>query len=104
MDTRNVSFLNEILENRTIERTIFTTENDRFGISLLSEQEDDVTFALRIYQLLWSEEDDCYIPVQELEAFAFHSREDLVDFIERLPEISGLDMLMLLNPLPDKLI
>jgi hypothetical protein len=104
MNSKNVAFPDELLVNRTLETTIFTKENDLFGIAVLSEQGEDGLLVLRIYQLLWSEEEDSFIPVQELEAFGFYSREELVDFVERLPDISGLEMLMLLNPLPDKLV
>lgn len=96
---RRVSFPDELLEGRQIETTIFTPSNDDVGVVALSEQEDAV-LTLRLYQLTRFDDDPDYHPVQELAAFSFLNRQDLDDFLERLPDLTGLEMLMLLNPLP----
>lgn len=101
MSSKRVVFPDELLEDRRIETTIFTEQNDIFGIAVLSETDQDFTFTLRIYQLMWSKDEEAFAPVQELEAFRFLTRQQLEDFVKRLPEISGLEMLMLLNPLPE---
>ncbi|MBP1969179.1 hypothetical protein J2Z83_001283 [Virgibacillus natechei] len=95
---KRVVFPNEMLENRQIETTIFTPANDVYGVAVLSEKAG-ATIILRLYQLV-VDADYTYQPVQELTAFSFGSRSELDSFLDRLPEISGLEMLMLLNPLP----
>jgi hypothetical protein len=92
------SFQDERLEKMHLETTIFSPENDNFAVAALSE-EVGPTLILHLYQLV-VDEDGGYQPVQELAAFSFQNRLDLDDFLDRLPEISGLEMLMLLNPLP----
>ncbi|GAB3042120.1 hypothetical protein [Virgibacillus ainsalahensis] len=95
---KTVYFPDELLENRQIETTIFTPLNDLIGVAALSEQEGP-TFILRLFQLTVFE-GETYEPIQELAAFSFQSREELDSFLERLPDLTGLEMLMLLNPLP----
>jgi len=100
MSSRKVVFPNELLVNKQVETTIFTEKNDIFGIAVLSEEGEDSTLILRIYQLMWFDDEQAYSPVQELEALSFQTREQLDDFVTRLPDITGLEMLMLINPLP----
>ena len=38
---------------------------------------------------------------EEIKLLSLPNREEFDDFLMRLPEISGLEMLMLVNPLPD---
>ncbi|MFC4024758.1 hypothetical protein ACFOUV_13225 [Oceanobacillus longus] len=93
----NVSLPDELLDKMQLETTIFSPANDVFGVAALSE-EVGPTLILRLYQLVVNE-DNAYQPVQELAAFSFGNRLELESFLDRLPEISGLEMLMLLNPL-----
>ncbi|WP_087974176.1 hypothetical protein [Oceanobacillus rekensis] len=99
MDTEpNIFFPDELLEKMKLETTIFSPENEFFAVAALSE-EVGPTLVLHLYQLV-IDEDGGYQAVQELAAFSFQSRLNLEEFLGRLPEISGLEMLMLLNPLP----
>lgn len=100
MNSKRVIFPDELLENTVVETTIFTEQNDIYGIAALSEEGEGSTFILRIHQLMWLDDEGAFSPVQELEAFSFLNRGDLDDFLTRLPNITGLEMLMLLNPLP----
>lgn len=101
MSSKNVVFPNELLENRKIETAIFPEHHDDFGVAVLSEVDEDSSIILSIYQMVWSNDEEAFSPVQELEAFRFWNREDLEEFLTRLPNITGLEMLMLLNPLPN---
>ena len=101
MNSKNVVFPDELLENKKIETTIFPEENGLIGVAVLSEVAENSIHVLRIYQMFWFNEEEAFSPVQELAAFSFPSREEFDDFLMRLPEISGLEMLMLVNPLPD---
>lgn len=78
-------------------KVTFPDSNEQIGIAALSER-DGSNHILRIYQLVYNEE-ELFEPIQELAAFSFLDREELTSFLERLPSISGLEMLMLLNPL-----
>ncbi|WP_087974170.1 hypothetical protein [Oceanobacillus rekensis] len=95
----NVVFPKQLLEKMTLDTTIFSPTNEIFAVSALTEEVGS-TLILRLYQLAL-DEDRIYRPVQELAAFSFRNRLELDDFLGRLPEISGLEMLMLLNPIPD---
>ncbi len=45
-------------------------------------------------------DEDAFFPVQELASFSFGTKGEMKNFVKRLPEMSGLEMLLLLNPLP----
>lgn len=94
-----ISFPNEIMENMKFEQTLFTPENEKIGIAIFSETEND-NHIMRIYQLLYDEDDETYNFIQELTAFSFQKRNQLDDLIERLPTLSGIEMLLMLHPLP----
>lgn len=55
---------------------------------------------MRIYQLMLNYDSTAFEPIQEMASFAFQSQNDFNDFLERLPNLTGLEMLMLLNPVP----
>lgn len=94
-----VSFPNEILENMKFEQTIFSPENDKIGIAIFSETEND-SHIMRIYHLLYDEDEHVYNFIQELTAFSFQSQREVDDLIERLPTLSGIEMLLMLQPIP----
>lgn len=98
MNSKRVVFPDELLENTVIETTIFTEHNDVYGIAALSEEGEGSTPFLRLYQLIWFNDEEVFSPVQQLEAFGFLNRGDLDDFLTRLPNMTGLEMLLLLNP------
>lgn len=101
MDSKKrVLFPDEMLEQMDIEKTIFAKEMHEHGIAVLSEKEGS-GLILRIYQLMRGTE-GAYSPVQELAAFNFKNRGDLDDFLTKLPNITGLEMLLLLNPLQNE--
>jgi|SRR5690625_1844093 len=88
---------NELLEKMRVEGTIFPKNASQVGVATLSH-EDCSPHVLRVYQLLFNDYEEAYEPVQELAAFRFESRKELVDFLNDLPHLNGLEMLMLLNP------
>ncbi|WP_085993243.1 hypothetical protein [Oceanobacillus senegalensis] len=95
---RMVSFPNEFLESMNIETTIFTPQDEKIGIAALSETEN-ANITLRLYQLLRSDDNHVYSPVIELAAFSFSNRQDMNEFLKKLPDMTGIEMLMLLNPI-----
>lgn len=93
-----VIYPNELLAEMNVEGTIFPESSSPIGVANLSHQEGS-SHVLRIYQLLFNNDQNAYEFVQELTAFTFNSRQELIDFLESLPHLNGLEMLMLLNPL-----
>lgn len=92
-----VTYPDELLEKFNIEGVIFSEASKELGFATLSEIEGSAHI-LRIYQLLYNEYTDAFEFTQELAAFTSESRARLLDLNKRLPEIGGLEMLMLLNP------
>jgi len=87
----------EILQKMKFEGNIISTAKTGVIISGFSEH-NGKSHILRIYQLSYSHFTDTFDFVQELEAFSFRSHEELVDFFDKLPQLNGIEMLMLLNP------
>lgn len=52
---------------------------------------------IRVYQFENDLVDESYIPSKELEAFAFTTEEQAKNFAVRLPQMSALDYLILIN-------
>lgn len=96
---KKVLYPNQLLEEMKVEETIFPNATSNMGVATLSH-ETDSHHILRIYHLLLDYEKDAYEVVQELAAFTFEDRNELVYFLDDLPYLNGLEMLMLLNPLP----
>jgi len=88
----------EWLSDLKIERTIFSENDSQVGVATLS-QEEHSEHILRIFQLLFNYDENAYEYIQELAAFTFQNRAELVYFLDKLPHLTGLEMLMLLNPL-----
>lgn len=82
-----------------IEETIFPNTTSNMGVATLSHKIDS-NHILRIYHLQLDHEKDTYEVVQEPAAFTFEDRNELVYFLDNLSHLNGLEMLMLLNPLP----
>ena len=94
-----INIPDEILQKMQFEGNIFSTAKTDVIIAGFSEQNGG-NHILRIYQLSYSHFTDTFDFVQELEAFSFRSHEELVDFFDKLPQLNGIEMLMLLNPVP----
>lgn len=96
--SKSVVFPNEMLVEMEIEDTFFLTNSHHIGIAVLSHFQDSV-HTMRIYQLLLNNDSDSFEPIQELASFSFGTREHFDDFLKLLPNMTGLEMLLLLNPL-----
>ena len=95
---KKINYPHQLVKDMNVEETIFPTIESDTGIVTLSQQVN-ANHILRIYQLLLNSEDDSYDIVQELAAFTFNNREKLTSFINELPQLNGIEMLLLLNPL-----
>lgn len=98
MKNDKINFGDETFRDNVIELVLFSPNSDNVGIVLTSIKNEN-EHILRIIQLLYSVQDNSYDPIQELASFSFKTYDELKDFIEELPNVSGIDMLLLLNPL-----
>lgn len=98
MKDRNVLLTEQLKEDLQHEDTIISPMYEQVGFALMSHVQDN-QHVLRIFQLLLME-DDQYHPVQELEAYSFPTRREMEDFMNHLPGMTALELLLLQNPLP----
>ncbi len=96
---KKVLYPNQLLEEMQIEGTIFPKSKSNMGVATLSHEVNS-KHILRIYHLLLNDGEDNYEVIQELAAFTFEDRDELLYFLDDLPDLNGLEMLMLLNPFP----
>ena len=94
---KKVRFDNAMLENMEMETSIFSPVQPELGVTLLSEKRDGM-FIIHILEL--AKDEDAFFPIQELASFSFGTKGEMKNFVKRLPDMSGLEMLLLLNPLP----
>jgi len=98
INNKNTNVVKNISNENVIEEILISPESDSIGIAFTSSVKSNF-HVLNIVQLLYSMNDDSYSPVQELATFSFQNYEELKEFIQKLPRLSGIDMLLLLNPL-----
>jgi hypothetical protein len=96
---KKVRFDDDMLENMEIETSIFSPVHPELGVAVLSENRDGMCIA-HILEL--AKDEDAFFPVQELASFSLRTKGEMKDFVKRLPDMSGLEMLLLLNPIPRK--
>ncbi|GAB3790406.1 hypothetical protein [Virgibacillus kimchii] len=61
-------------------------------------EKKDGMFIAHILEM--AKDEDSFFPIQELASFSFSTKGEMKDFVKRLLDMSGLEMLVLLNPLP----
>ncbi|MFA1820151.1 hypothetical protein ACDX78_08180 [Virgibacillus oceani] len=93
---KKVRFDDSMLEEMNVETTIFSEEHPELGFAVLSEEKDSM-FIVRVFEL--AQDEDAFFPIQDLAAFSFGTKRELNAFVDRLPELTGLEMLLLLNPM-----
>lgn len=76
---KKVIYPHQLLEEMQIEEAIFPNTTSNMGVATLSHKIDS-NHILRIYHLLLDDEKDTYEVVQELAAFTFEDRNELVYF------------------------
>jgi hypothetical protein len=94
----NIVFPNEVIKGKQIKNLIVSPLDNRIAVAALSGNLKN-KHLLRLYQLIRGE-DQQYYPTHEIGAFTFHSTKELKDFLNRLPEMSAIEILMLMNPQP----
>lgn len=94
-----IFFPNDALKKMKYESIIFSPQNQEIAIVILSAKEGG-HHIIRTYRLHLYPDDDLFHFVQELEAFQLETRREAQDFIDNLPSMSAIDMMLLLNPIP----
>ncbi len=92
----SVVFPNDILKNKKIEFVTLSPIDGRIAVSALSGKTKS-KYILRLYQLT-RREDGKLFPTHEIGAFSFYTRKQLNDFVDKLPKMSAIEILMVLNP------
>lgn len=100
IDGYKVIINHEILQANKlqIESLIINGADDRIGMILLSEINK---YVLRIYLVLKS--NDSYYISHELQLFSFPSKDSLIDFRDKIPSMTALELLYWLNPMPTRI-
>ncbi|SEM35807.1 hypothetical protein SAMN05192533_102309 [Mesobacillus persicus] len=98
----NVNIPNEILHDMEIHATVVSPVDKKTGILILTSGMKHFTkeIVIRIY-LLHREDTKNHFDIQhELQAFSFTSYLQAKKFLNHLPNMSALEMLVLLKPSP----
>src|SRR5699024_8589303 len=86
-----------ITENMTFERHIFSTGSTKTIISTFLEYYV-IKHILIFFKLMYNNVTLNFYYVQELEAFSFKTYHNLSKFLDQLPFLNGIEMLLALNP------
>lgn len=97
-NNKKVIYPDQLMLYMNIEEEIFPIIDSDIAITTLSQQVNSMHI-LSIYQLLFNHKNNYYEVVQELAAFTFQKRDELTAFLSELPQLNGIEMLLLLNPL-----
>lgn len=94
---KNISivFPNEIWRKKKFENAFVTPLNPLVGVAAFTETKEPNV--LRLYQLL--KQEDGYHLTHELQAFNFPNKFNMTSFLQRLPEMTALEILMLMSPI-----
>ncbi|WP_214483051.1 hypothetical protein [Bacillus sp. SM2101] len=91
---------NSILEKYQLEGIIISPITKGIGILLLSEQSE---YTLRIYLITKAPAERNFKISHELESFQFPTEKDKMNFIERLPEMPAIELMLAINPPPQNI-
>lgn len=90
----------EMLKGMKMEATAISPSHPEVGVLILSKGFNQFSkeIVFRLYRTQKDTHTDSYYIVLELEAFMFERYKEAKDFFEKLPNMTGLEMLLLLNP------
>lgn len=83
-------------ENTQIENVFYASNSNEVAILATSE----VVYlgnVLRLYRLQLNHESEMYDPLNELAAFSFLSQQELIDFLEKIPNMTAFEILMIME-------
>ena len=87
----------EEFENMTVMTTVFSPVVEDFGVLIMGENIEKQVGppVIRVYYL--EKRNGTFECIEELESFAFESVDQAVQFSGFLPEMSGIEMLLMLH-------
>ena len=90
----------EMLKGMKIEATVVSPSHPDVGVLILSKGFNQFSkeIVFRLYRIQKDTHTDSYYIVLELEAFMFTKYQKAKEFMDKLPNMTGLEMLLLLNP------
>ena len=89
---------NEVLDNMDIESIIISPVHYNVAIVILAGADQETNCRLvRIYSIVKQDDETTYGLVQELQAFLFPEKPFAKEFIERLPQMSAIELLFAMN-------
>jgi len=96
-----INLPNELLKEMAIHATIISPSKPDVGVLVLKKgfHQFSKEIVVRIYRLQKEVTCESYYINNELEAFMFTSYKAAKEFLDNLPNMTGLEMLLLLNPL-----
>lgn len=96
----NVEIPKGMLDGMKVEATAVSPSHPDVGVLILSKgfNQFSTEIVFRLYRIQKDPTTDCYYISLELEAFMFKRFKEAKDFLEKLPNMTGLEMLLLLNP------
>ena len=103
--TRNESKVdvpNELLVDMEIESVVISPVFQNVGIVILAGDDQETNCRLvRIYSIAKQDDETTYRLVQELQAFLFPEKSFAKEFIERLPQMSAIELMFAMNGMND---
>ena len=93
-----VHFPDQLLAGMGIETLFVNPIDPTRAVTALSGEEQG-QFILKLYHLRKNENQE-FFPTHELASYSFHTRADLKYFVKRLPNMSAIELLIGLNPVP----
>lgn len=96
-----VSLPNELTKEMTIHTTFISPTKPEVGVLVLTKGLHQLSkeIVVRLYRLQKKSLDESYYIINELEALMFTSFKAARAFLNNLPNMTGLEMLLLLNPM-----
>lgn len=93
----SVVYPDGLLKGMKSELVLISPINQDIGVTGITGKYNS-KHLIRLYQL-FREEDQRYYPTHEIGAFTFSSRFELKKFVDHLPQMTALEILMLMSPL-----
>lgn len=96
----NVEVPNELLKGMEIQAKVVSPKHPNVGVLILSKDYNQLSreIVIRLYRMHKGPVDKRFHVVSELEAFMFTNYKQAKEFLKKLPNMTGLEMLLLLNP------
>lgn len=93
----SVVYPDGLLKGMKSELVLISPINHDVGVTGITEKYNN-KHLIRLYQL-FRDEDQRYYPTHEIGAFTFSSRSELEIFVNHLPQMTAIEILMLMSPL-----